>query len=168
MNTLSQEQVESIAGHIADGHVSGFLNLFIEHIEVQRGLLRHREVELARVVGERDAAILLARTSAMDAVTACGHLPSEAQAAAMGGWRSAIQDAIKAEQQLAAMTAERASIQAQLTTCHGIITAQETTIVIMESRLDGLAQEVSRSQLRINKLEDKLKLCTLTPERPPA
>ena len=156
MSTLSREQVErAYIGLLNDASIKGQIGLTTTIV-----LLSAHDANLR--------ALLRQREEALDLVKATCDSKDWYMARQGESFEALRQHGIMLDAQLAAMTAERASIQAQLTTCHGIITAQETTIVIMESRLDGLAQEVSRSQLRINKLEDKLKLCTLTPERPPA
>lgn len=54
MSTLSLEQIESIAAHIANGRVTGFLNQLLDHIEAQRVILRQREEEVERLTTELD------------------------------------------------------------------------------------------------------------------
>ena len=65
--------------------------------------------ERDQLKAELDSATHLLRTATIDAVRSCGHLPTEATAAAMNGWKSAIDDAIKAER-------ERDQLKAQVET----------------------------------------------------
>lgn len=97
---------------------NGRLRVLLKRCET--GLIEKRleveslQAQLAAMTAERDEAVRLSRYAVHDALLHSGHTVTEHTGNVFGQWQQAIQDAVKAEQQLAASTARCAELESVL------------------------------------------------------
>lgn len=121
--TLSRQEIEQLPGKLTEIHFDTLWSLVLANDATQRTLLRQREEDLliacsdfqsacqraesyaaqfAAMTAERDEAVRLSRYAVHEALLHSGHTVVEHTGNVFGQWKQAIQDAMKAEQQLAA------------------------------------------------------------------
>lgn len=120
------------------------------------------QAQLAAMTAERDEAVRLSRYAVHDALLHSGHTVTEHTGNVFGQWQQAIQDAVKAEQQLAASQARCAQLEEALKWSLPLVMKLHHPFnhvaMVSELTCDGCK----------NYYKAKRELEALTPERPPA